>query len=357
MEQDQNKMVLSPEDARNVQKAHWAAVDELLGVEKLRANVIGIGVGVKWTGGEPTGEPALVVLVTHKVPADALSAADMVPPKLQGVQTDVLAIGFPIAGGEPLAAATQTLSRRSRPAEGGYSVGHFRITAGTISTCVYDILPGGGTNPPVHGIGIPPKFYVLSNNHVLANSNAGAIGDPILQPGPFDGGVDPTDRIATLSRFIPITFQPPVPLPLHNNIVDCAVAEGQFHDLDREIYWVGYVQGWRLKRNVRVGAVVKKTGRTTNFTTGRITAINATVDVGYGGGRVARFHDQIVTTNISAGGDSGSLVLTSEDPAGRPTCCNVAAGLLFAGSAVATILNQIENVRALLRVEVAEQIL
>ena len=188
----------------------------------------------------------------------------------------------------------------------------------------------------------------MSNNHVLANSNAAALGDPILQPGPFDGGTDPADRIARLSRFIPITMQPPIPLALHNNLVDCAVAQGEFHDLDREIYWTGYVRGWRRKANVTVGTFVQKTGRTTNYTTGRITGINATVDINYGGGRVARFKDQIVTTNISAGGDSGSLVTTYDD---------VAVGLLFAGSTVSTILNQIENVRALLRVEVAEQIL
>jgi len=130
--------------------------------------------------------------------------------------------------------------------------------------------------------------------------------------------------------------------------VDCAIAEGQFHDLDREIYWSGVVRGWRRKANVTVGTVVKKTGRTTNSTTGRITAISATVDVNYGGGRVARLKDQIVTTNMSAGGDSGSLVLTLD---------NVAVGLLFAGSPIAMIANQIENVRSLLRVEVAEQIL
>jgi len=35
-----------------------------------------------------------------------------------------------------------------------------------------------------------------------------------------------------------------------------------------------------------VGNTVEKTGRTTNFTTGKIIAINATVDVNYGGGRV-----------------------------------------------------------------------
>jgi hypothetical protein len=97
-----------------------------------------------------------------------------------------------------------------------------------------------------------------------------------------------------------------------------------------------------------VGQTVKKTGRTTNFTTGRITAVNATVDINYPGGRVARMKDQIVTTNMSAGGDSGSLVMTLD---------NVAIGLLFAGSAQSMIANQIENVRTLLKVEVAEQIL
>jgi len=241
------------------------------------------------------------------------------------------------------------LARRVRPAESGYSVGHYKITAGTIGTCVYDVLPGGTTgSPPAPGLGIPPRFYILSNNHVLANTNDASIGDPILQPGPFDGGTDPADRIATLSRWIPLTLEPPTPRSLHRNLVDAALAQGQFHDLDREIYWIGYTQSWRRKANVAVGTVVKKTGRTTNFTTGRITAINATVDVGYGGGRVARFVDQIITTNISAGGDSGSLVLSMD---------NVAVGLLFAGSSVATIANQIENVRSLLRVEVAEQIL
>ncbi len=354
MKQDESKMILTEAAMAESQKAHSAAVGEFLHPEKVRVNVVGLGVGVKWKKGQPTGEPALVVLVTQKLDKGQLSAADLVPPKLAEMQTDVLTIGYPVAGGtEPLEVGTQTLARRIRPAEGGWSVGHTKITAGTIATCVYDILPGGAVSPPTHGIGIPPKYYILSNNHVLANSNDASPGDPIVQPGPFDGGVMPSDHIANLSRWVPITFFPPVLPFFHNNLVDAAVAEGQFHDLDREIYWIGYVGGWRRKANVTVGTIVKKTGRTTNFTTGRITAIGATVNVGYSGGRVARFRDQIVTTNISAGGDSGSLVVTV--PPG--TCCNVAVGLLFAGSSIATIVNQIENVRSLLRVEVAEQIL
>jgi hypothetical protein len=347
-----SKMMLPTADVQSLLNATTDATSEFLESTKPRNNVVGVAAGVKWKNGEPTGEPAVLVLVTHKVAKQNLSKADVVPAKLQSVQTDVLAVGEPIAGAGPLGAGIQSLIKRVRPAGGGYSVGHFEITAGTISTCVYDLLPGASTNPtaPVHGVGIPSKYYILSNNHVLANVNAGPIGAPILQPGPFDGGTNPADKIATLSRFIPIQLTPGVPVTAQNNIVDCAVAEGEFYDLNREIYWSGCVRGWRTRDKVlaMVGQTVKKTGRTTNFTTGRITAVNATIDVNYGGGRVGRMKDQIVTTNMSAGGDSGSLIMTLDD---------VAIGLLFAGSPTAMIANQIQNVRSMLRVEVAEQIL
>lgn len=345
--QDITRMVLSPTARGETRRAHAAAGDELL--ERHLPNVLGVAEGIKWRNGEPTGEPALLVLVAAKVSQEQLSASDVVPGQVSGMQTDVLEVGPVFAGGGAIAeAGIQSLAKRVRPAMGGYSVGHKDITAGTMATCVYDILPGGSTNPPAHGVGIPNRFYILSNNHVLANSNSATLGDAVLQPGPFDGGTNPADRIASLSRFVPITMNPPTPLALHNNLVDCAVAEGDFDALSREVYWSGYVRGWRRKADVTVGTLVKKTGRTTHFTTGRITAVNATIDVNFGGGRVARFRDQIVTTNMSAGGDSGSLVLTMD---------NVAVGLLFAGSPTAMIANQIENVRALLRVEVAEQIL
>ncbi len=345
--QDEEKMTLTEAATAEVMKAHSGAADEFLAPEKLLPNVNGLAVGVKWKDGEPTGEPALLVLVTHKVGLDELPKAHQIPKKLAEMQTDVLAIGSPvILPGEPAVNGSQTLAQRIRPAEAGYSVGHFKITAGTLGACVYDVLRGGGVSPPAHGTGTPSTFYILSNNHVLANGNLAAPGDPILQPGAFDGGTDPADRIARLSRFVPIVFG-----PAGSNLVDAAIAEGAFHDLDRETYWIGYVDGWRRKSGVTVGMFVMKTGRTTNFTTGRVTAISATVTVGGYPGGSARFVDQIVTTNISAGGDSGSLVLT------RQACCRIAIGLLFAGSSVATIVNQIENVRALLRVEVAEAIM
>ena len=338
----ESKMMLDAASQQEAHASYGAAVANLLDVECPPANLVGVGVGVKWTGGEPTGEPALLALVTQKIEADELAEKDRVPPKVDDMQTDVLAVGYPFAGGDiQQQPGVQTLARRARPARGGYSVGHIDTTAGTIATCVYDRRSEGG-------IGTSPRYYILSNCHVLADSNAARLGDPVLQPGPYDGGVDPSDRIATLTRFVPITFDPPVPRWFHINTVDAAIAEGEFHDLDRAVYWVGHVRGWRPRSMVTVGTLVQKTGRTTNYTIGRITAVNATVDVNYGGMRVARFRDQIVTTNMSAPGDSGSLVTTLD---------NVAVGLLFAGSSVATILNQISHVRNQLRVEIAEEIL
>ena len=94
---------------------------------------------------------------------------------------------------------------------------------------------------------------------------------------------------------------------------------------------------------VTVGEILQKTGRTTNYTTGRVTAINATVNVNYGSARVARMVRQIVTTNMSAGGDSGSLLCDLNENA---------VGLLFAGSSRVTIHNDIRYVQNLLGIRV-----
>ena len=337
MQLDVQKMQLTPATAASapLQKAHADAVTTLLTPERRRSNLVGVGHGIKWSNGQPTGTPAILALVTQKVDEADLSPDDVIPKQVGGVPTDVLAIGQPFAGqAQPQEVAIELLAKRVRPASGGYSVGHYAITAGTLSTCVYDL-----------GAAMPGRYYVLSNNHVLANSNNAVPGDAILQPGPYDGGTNPADKIAKLTRFERIMFFPPTPLASHNNLIDAAIAEGDFHDLNREIYWVGYLRGWLPRTAINVGLELHKTGRTTNYTTGRVTAINATVDVGYGGGKVARFRDQIITTPMSAPGDSGSMVSTRDG--------NLAVGLLFAGSNLSTILNQIQHVRTLLGVEIA----
>ncbi len=312
-----------PEELTALDRVRAAAEDELLG----RGHVVGVGFGYKVSGGEQSETPSLMVLVDYKVPENLLGSNDLVPSTVGDHPTDVVEVGTLFAGRElpeSEAVDAQTLAARSRPVRPGYSVGHPKVTAGTIGAGCYDIRSAPG---------IPPRYYILSNNHVLANSNNAGVGDPVLQPGAYDGGTSPDDVVGRLARFVPITFDG------RCNLVDAAIAEVPFHVLDRDIYWNGYPASVGVAASP--GQLLKKTGRTTNFTTGRVTAVGATVNVNYGGGKIAKFCNQIITSEMSAGGDSGSLVLDLE---------NNPVGLLFAGSNVATILNPIAAVQLALGV-------
>jgi len=64
--------------------------------------------------------------------------------------------------------AVPGLQDENRPLRIGCSVGHFRITAGTLG-CIVRNGAGG--------------VMILSNNHVLADENRARKGDSILQPG------------------------------------------------------------------------------------------------------------------------------------------------------------------------------
>ena len=221
---------------------------------------------------------------------------------------------------------------RQRPAPMGYSVGHPAITAGTIGARVRDALG---------------RVYILSNNHVLANSNGATIGDPEYQPGPFDGGTA-ADQIATLSDFQVIDFAG------GSNSIDAAIALSSTSVLDNAtpaddgygmpnatIYGDANGDGLFDDVNALLGLNVQKYGRTTHLTHGQITGVNATVTVCYDGAclKSARYVDQLIISpgGFSGGGDSGSLIVT-DDANLNPVA------LLFAGSATVTIANRIDLV-------------
>lgn len=72
--------------AQQVKQAHAA---ELLD----KANVIGVGVGLRSRGGDQTQEVVLVVMVTEKLPLRMLAAEDVIPREIDGVPVDVQAVG------------------------------------------------------------------------------------------------------------------------------------------------------------------------------------------------------------------------------------------------------------------------
>lgn len=245
---------------------------------------------------------------------------------------------------------------RIRPAYGGVSIGHYKVTAGTLGCLVIDKYDG---------------VYILSNNHVLSNSNDAQKGDPIYQPGTYDSGSD-TDTIALLEKFIPVKFQGEsgcrlartvarflnviawlfrrktrfklISIEIPENEVDCAIAKPfKDEDVSPEIVDIGRLKG---VARVKVGDKVQKSGRTSCHTKdGVVVDDDASIDVSYGAFKTARFIHQILISKegFSAPGDSGSLIVNED---------RYAVGLLFAGSDTVTLANHIETVEEYLGVRV-----
>lgn len=317
-----------------------------------KRNVVGVGLGYKISRGQNTGELSLVISVARKMPRTALTDQDLVPKTMDGVKTDVVETGILRA----LLRRPQDLSPRDRwrpVLPPGVSIGHYKITAGTFGCLV------------CRG----DELFILSNNHVLANANDCEEWDPILQPGPADGGTE-DDRIARLARYVPIDFETapaecnvagwaakllnyvagalgsrhqlePVKKSAGFNRVDAALARPLSpNTVSNEILGIGVPTG---VGTVSLGTAVQKSGRTTGYTQGTITQIDATVRIDYYGPQ-ALFTGQVVASPMSQGGDSGAAILDRNR--------NV-VGLLFAGSNAVTIFNPIDEVLSALDVAVA----
>jgi hypothetical protein len=149
---------------------------------------------------------------------------------------------------------------------------------------------------------------ILSNNHVLAAENRGKKGDAILQPGPIDGGLNPADRVTTLTSFVRLNKTKP-------NLVDCAVAalDAGIKFNARTLDELGTLAGLG-DAVLSDDEVVGKVGRTTGTTHGKVVAFeldNVMVEYDLG---LLRFDDQIEIEGegsepFSRGGDSGSLIV------------------------------------------------
>jgi len=180
--------------------------------------------------------------------------------------------------------------------------------------------------------------YILSNNHVLARVDQATAGEDISQPGLIDNGC----RVATVVADFSIAA------PLGSN-VDAALAQLRTGTMDS----TGFIEDIGAPSSAvlapSVGLSVAKSGRTTGFTTGSVGSINTSVNVQYqkncGSGKkfIVPYTNQVVinSTTFSAGGDSGSLIVTN-DLSHNPVA------LLYAGSSSATIGNPIGEVLATL---------
>jgi len=289
-----------------------------------RNGVIGTAVGLDTAGA------AIVKIFTANPSVPGL------PAFLEGLPVQVEVTGTFTARADPKA-------RFARPVPIGVSIGHTNVAAGTLGSQVYKSVGTG------HGSVL--YRYILSNNHILADSNNAAFNDWIVQPGPLDGGIFPGDQVGQLIPYKQLVWCTVDTGPdggcisgsTADNRIDAALATTWPQWSDTSTPADGYGTPRQSPVGEAVGINVMKYGRSTGQTTGQIVAINAIIDVQYTVGRWARFGGQMIITpgTFSNPGDSGSLIVVADGADERRP-----VGLLFSGSDTHTGANPIDEVLA-----------
>src|ERR1700730_3559816 len=199
--------------------------------------------------------------------------------------------------------------------------------------------------------------YILSDNHILASSDAGTVGDAIVQPGLIDTPTCTTagtNTVANLTQFSTLQATPPQNL-------DAAIAQvvaGKVDPAGKIVYLGATVDANGVPvadapqggsglptSSVAVGRAVAKSGRSTGLSCSTVEATNISTSVAYtvncdgtGTKFTASYTNQIgvVGGDFSGQGDSGSLIVTQD------TATPVA--LLYAGSDMDTVGNPVADV-------------
>ena len=205
--------------------------------------------------------------------------------------------------------------------KGGDSAAHYLFPIGTVALAIPDYA-------------LPQRSILISCNHVFARVNLGLFGDAILRPDYVDGGRWPRNAIGALMSFVPVNLK-----PNGLNTVDVALAVVPAKAAAPfKVRGIGAISP-EIADDVAPGDSVQKVGRSTGLTTGTISSVGAVIKINYrrlGFEDVTViFEDQLVTDNMCAYGDSGSLLLNR---AAQPI------GLLFAGSTSHTFYNKLTNV-------------
>jgi len=283
-------------------------------------NLVGVGIGEKITAGGRTGVLCVKVLVARKFPKGRIDRSDRIPASVDGIPTDVEAVGYP----RRFAIDNQL---RQRPVLGGVSGSPSLKAAGYRFAGTLGVVLVGQAS------------YILSNNHVLADENRLAVGATIVQPATLDGGTA-ADRVARLADFVPLKFGNA------RNWMDAAAARFDTGvSVNPTILGIGPLTG---AGDPSLNLLVRKAGRTTGLTEGIVRVVRFDVfDVQYDQGMV-RVDDVMVIENtagpFSRPGDSGSAIV---DTQGR------VIGLLFAGSDLVTFAIPIRRILRRFKLRVA----
>jgi hypothetical protein len=275
-------------------------------------NIVGVGISKKVTKQKEVDALCVSFYVVKKLPPSKIPHSHLVPPVIatetgRATYTDVKEVGRIVPQKNPLV--------KQKPVESGFSVGHIKITAGTLGA----IVKKGD------------KRYLLSNSHVLGDSGKGKPGDKVVYPGPDDDGQVPGDWVASLTQAVPFkkggTFV---------NEVDAALAEIREERLEDMIYRLPKA---KMPLSIIVperDMVVTKRGRTTGTTRGKIIDVDFRFVLNYDGVGQVGYTKQVLCERYTDGGDSGSLVID--------VASGKIVGLHFAGANGGSVFNPIQAV-------------
>jgi len=334
-------------DAKNWEMAHAGKRPGMVGP----TNFLGSYIGTKRIGGRSTGKWALVVMVRRKVRDERRVPAGAMIPKRIVVEYAGKSYIVPVDVVEVGQTGTRDNWNDDVDLLEGFNVFENPALCGTtISPTTGPAL--SGTFGAVVTNANNDRF-ILSNNHVLAGvrgtfggTKTGLPdGTPIGHPGQRDLTDDHPNQltVGTLTKVVPLILLSPGsgPSPGVINTVDAAIAKTDMNGLDYEFHGVGGEEEILGQPGVPTNnMLVKKAGRTTGFTEGRVTGIHAQHGpIGYNAvnpntGQLisaeAFFSDVFVIEGTDPGrpfswfGDSGSVIRAQDDGRG--------VGLLFAGS-------------------------
>ena len=283
-----------------------------------RPGVTGVALGLRRRSGELTDEVVVKVFVAHKRREGDMPTGAVLPKTLDGpdgaaagldveemTTPDVPPLHIPDASS---ASAQSRLRVARRPAVGGVSASHHAFPVGTVALGVRDRLSGASC--------------ILSCSHVLSQLGNALPGDMVLQPSPIDGGIGTPATFGNVLRWTHLQFGGTA-----RNLADAAIAVCAPSQALSWVDGIGTIKGIAPLNSLELGERVRKVGRTTGLTTGVVSAVGATVRANYqalGFGETPTLFVNQILAEISCGyGDSGSLLVDSE---------NRAAGLLFGGT-------------------------
>jgi hypothetical protein len=279
----------------------------------LNPDIHAVGIGYKTVGNVKTGDIGIVVYTTKKKKLEAIPQAERIPASVEGVLVDVVESPKFEFLGDNASTKNKYINDDNlyRPMPGGIQLMHLGEQNGNVITLYFGTL-----GMFVKSNDDPDSLYILSNWHVLQE-----IGMDLYQPT-YAGKEESMFLVARTTK------------GAYYKTADAGIAKvllSKDQVQPNNILEIGSIRGI-CEEPIQLDQLVKKRGRTTGLTHGKVISIETTVSSGEN-----EYEKQIFIEGIDddglfcSGGDSGSVVLSYDDEIEENN--NLVAGLLWGAAA------------------------